>query len=39
MAGAIILGCLDKTTVACSLVGGLAAINVLNLFVSNRSSK
>lgn len=37
--GAIILGCLNRTTVACSLVGGLAAINVLNLFVSNRSSK
>ena len=37
--GAIILGCLDRTAVACSLVGGLAAINVLNLSVSNRSSK
>lgn len=37
--GAIILGCLDRTTVACALVGGLAAINVFNLFVSNRSSK
>lgn len=36
---AIILGCLNRTTVACSLVGGLAAINVLNLFVSNRPSK
>lgn len=39
IAGAIILGCLDRTTVVCSLVGGLASINVLNLFVSNRSSK
>lgn len=37
--GAIILGCLDRTTVACALVGGLATINVFTLFVSNRSSK
>lgn len=37
--GAIILGCLNKTTVACSLVGGLAVINAMTLFVSNRSSK
>lgn len=37
--GAIILGCLDRTTVVCSLVGGFATINDLNQFVSNRSSK
>lgn len=37
--GAVVMGAMDKAAVAVSLVGGLAAINAMTLYVGNNSGK